>query len=74
MAGRLHLRGEEKVAGGCFSFVTLLYLLYFIGYVQCIYKAVNSNWEPIGKREIVYTGAILTGLGGIVGWFNIEDK
>jgi len=52
----------------------ILILLYFAGYCRCIYKAVKCNWEPVGKAECIYTGAIFLGLGGIVGWFNIEDK
>ncbi len=45
-----------------------------IGEVKCIVKAVNCNWDPVGKSEIVYTVAACTGLGGIVGWMNIEDE
>jgi hypothetical protein len=45
-----------------------------VGEVMCIVKAVNCNWEPIGKAEVVYTVSALTGLGCVVGWFNIEDK
>lgn len=48
--------------------------LGLIGEIKCIYKAISCNWEPIGKAEIIYTGASLTGLGCIVGWVNIEDK
>lgn len=56
-------------------FITLIIcILYFCGYVRCIYKAMNCNWEPVGKAEVIYTAAIFTGIGGIVGWFNIEDK
>lgn len=56
---------------------TLLFcipVLAIIGEIMCIYKAVNCNWEPIGKAEIIYTGAALTGTGSIIGWINIEDK
>jgi hypothetical protein len=49
-------------------------LILFFGEIRCIYKAIKCNWEPIGKAEVVYTGSALTGLGCIVGWFNIEDK
>ena len=45
-----------------------------IGEVKCIIKAIDCNWEPVGKAEIVYTAASLTGLGCIVGYINIEDK
>lgn len=43
------------------------------GEVKCIIKAVNCDWNPIGKAEIVYTGAALTGLGVIVGYMDIQD-
>jgi hypothetical protein len=52
----------------------LIIALYFAGYCRCIYKAVTCNWEPIGKAEVVYTASIFLGVGGITGWFNIEDK
>lgn len=55
-------------------FGILIIILGLIGEVMCIYKAVTCNWEPIGKAEIIYSGASVTGLGAIVGWFNIEDK
>lgn len=45
-----------------------------IGEIMCIVKAVNCNWEPVGKAEIVYTVAACTGLGGIVGYIDIKDK
>ena len=45
----------------------------FIGEILCIYKAINCNWKPVGKAEIVYTVGIFTGLGGIVGYMNIAD-
>ena len=48
-------------------------MLLIAGEVQCIYKAINSDWEPIGKREVIYTGSAVCGLGAIVGWFDIPD-
>jgi hypothetical protein len=57
-----------------FGIVAILIILAVIGEIRCIYKAVTCNWEPIGKAEIIYTGGSLTGLGSIIGWFNIEDK
>lgn len=54
--------------------VIIFWLLLIIGEVRCIYKALTCNWEPIGKAEIIYTGSALTGLGCIVGYFNINDK
>jgi hypothetical protein len=45
-----------------------------VGEIKCIIKAINCNWEPVGKAEIVYTGACLTGLGCFVGYMDIQDK
>lgn len=49
-------------------------ILAIMGEIKCIIKAIDCNWEPVGKAEIIYTGACLTGLGSIVGWIDIEDK
>jgi hypothetical protein len=49
-------------------------ILAVVGEVKCIIKAIDCNWEPVGKAEIIYTGASLTGLGCVVGYINIEDK
>ena len=49
-------------------------VLAVVGEIKCIINAIDCNWEPIGKAEIVYTGAAMTGLGCIVGWIDIEDK
>jgi len=54
--------------------VIIIWLLAIIGEIRCIYKVFTCNWEPIGKAEVVYTAAACTGVGAIVGWFNIEDK
>jgi len=48
-------------------------ILALIGEIQCIYKAIDSNWDPIGKRELVYTISAFTPVGPIIGWFNIAD-
>lgn len=62
--------------GGCFAIGiwALIIVLAVFGEIRCVVKAVKCNWEPIGKAEIVYAGASITGLGAVVGYFNIEDK
>jgi hypothetical protein len=45
-----------------------------VGEIKCIIKMIDCNWEPIGKAEIIYTGATFTGLGCIVGYIDIQDK
>ena len=52
----------------------LIVVLSIVGEIKCIYKAVNCNWDPIGKAEVIYTAAAFTGLGSIIGWIDIEDK
>lgn len=60
---------------GCLGFiVTVFIILGLIGEVMCVVKAVKCNWEPVGKAEVIYTGSAVTGLGAIVGYFDIEDK
>ena len=58
--------------------ITILFIsipcLAIVGEVKCIIKAFNCNWEPVGKAEVIYTAASLTGFGAIVGWFEIKDK
>ena len=59
--------------------VLLIVYLFFIGAlltgeVKCIIKAVNCNWQPIGKAEVIYTASAFTGVGMIVGYMDIEDK
>lgn len=46
----------------------------FGGWISCIVKAANCNWELIGKAEAIYTLGILTGAGAIIGYIDIEDK
>lgn len=52
----------------------LIWVLAIVGEVRCIYKMCTCNWEPVGKAEVIYTISACTGLGAVVGWFNIQDK
>lgn len=52
----------------------LFYAILLFGEIRCIYKAASCNWQPIGKAEVFYTASAFTGLGVIVGYFNIQDK
>ena len=54
--------------------VFTLIILGTIGYVKCVIKMFECNWEPAGKAEVFYTLGTFTGLGAIIGWFDIEDK
>lgn len=52
--------------------ITIVILLWVCGYVFCIFRLCRCKWDPIGKPEIIYSLAILTGLAGIVGYIKIE--
>ena len=57
------------------STITIIIVaLVIIGEIQCIYKAVTCNWEPVGKAEVVYSIGAVSGLGAIIGWIDIKDK
>jgi hypothetical protein len=68
------LDSGDKIAGGCAFMWFAIVALIFIGEIKCVVKAIQCDWDPIGKAEIIYTGATLTGLGAIVGWIDIEDS
>lgn len=58
--------------------ITIIYIAVLVGLtvgeVRCIIKAARCNWDPIGKAEVIYTAAVFTGTGAIVGWIDIKDK
>lgn len=68
----MRVRADAGVVVILIQLLVVLFLL--VGEVRCIVKAVRCNWDPIGKAEIVYTAGAVTGLGGIVGWINVEDE
>jgi len=57
-----------------FIIYAAIVILWVVGEVKCIIKAIDCNWEPIGKAEIVYTASACCGIGGIVGYIDIKDK
>ena len=63
-----------KTAFGVGLVYVAIVVTLLVGEVKCIIKAINCNWEPIGKAEVIYTGASLTGLGCVVGFISLEDK
>lgn len=52
----------------------IISILAIVGELMCIYRAIDCNWEPVGKAEVIYTVSACSGLGAIVGWIDIEDK
>jgi len=53
--------------------VVIIISFCIVGEVMCITKCINSDWEPSYKREIIYGASALTGIGSVVGYFNIPD-
>jgi hypothetical protein len=63
--------------------VTIVLILIYIvlpisllvGYGRCIYKAVNCNYKPIGKAEVVYvSGLFIPPVGVVVGYIDVKDE
>ncbi len=65
-----------RTKSGCATVLIYISITVFllVGEIKCIVKAVRCNWNPIGGAEVIYTVSAFTGIGGIVGWINIEDK
>jgi len=55
-----------------FNVVFCLFLI--IGQILCVVKFINSDFKPSYKRELIYGLTFVTGIGGVVGWFNIPDS
>lgn len=49
-------------------------ILLFVGWIKCLYKFCNCDFEPSYKAEIVYGVGTFSGLGCIIGWMDINDK
>jgi len=67
------MRLFKRATGGFCVLQLALIIFVLVGEIKCVVKAVKCDWNPVGKAEVIYTGASLTGLGAIVGWINIED-
>ena len=52
----------------------LFWLFFIIGEVRCIYQFFTSDFKPSYKREMIYGFSAITGIGSVVGWFNIPDE
>lgn len=60
---------------GCTSIIirVLISLILIIGYVKCVIKLVNCDFEAPYKAEVIYGIGTCTGLGAIFGYINIPD-
>ena len=52
----------------------LFWVLYAWGYVLCIMKFIESDFKPSYKRECIYGGSLVLGIGGFVGYLDIPDN
>lgn len=61
---------------GCIAIIIWFLIIgtMVVGEVKCIVKAVQCNWEPVGKAEVFYTVGAFTPVGWICGYCNVEDK
>lgn len=51
----------------------ILWGVLLLGWVKCLIKLTECDWEPSYKAEVIYTAGVLTGLGGIIGYLDVED-
>ena len=54
--------------------VILFWVAVLFGEIKCIYKVFQCDFKAPYKAEIIYGASALTGIGAVVGYFNIEDK
>lgn len=70
------MRKDRSIYGAAIAVIVLLVIAagVVVGEVKCVVRAVQCNWEPIGKAEVVYTVSAFTPFGCIIGYLNVEDK
>lgn len=52
-------------------FLTLIWCATIFGYGRCIYKFCKCDFESSYKAEVIYGVGVFTGLGVVIGYFNI---
>lgn len=60
------------------SFIGVVLLVSFlvalgVGWVMCVWKFLDSDFEPSYKREVIYGVGVVTGLGCVVGYMDFPD-
>lgn len=56
---------------GCI--LMLIIMIGLVGYVRGIVKLVKCDFAEPYKAELIYGVGTATGLGVVIGWFNIPD-
>jgi cytochrome b subunit of formate dehydrogenase len=67
-------KGKINTGSALLAISLIIVVAALIGEGMCIYKAINCNWKPVGKAEIIYTVSSFSGFGCIVGYIDIEDE
>ena len=47
--------------------------VFFAGWVQCVVKFIQCDFEPSYKAEVIYGVGIATPVGGVVGWMDFGE-
>ena len=53
--------------------LVLIIILLGVGYVRGVVKLVKCDFKEPYKAEVIYGVGTATGLGAVIGWFNIPD-
>lgn len=56
-----------------FTIAILMSILGGIGWVKCIVKLTQTDFNPPYKAEVLYGVGTVTGAGAIIGWLDIKD-
>ena len=51
----------------------IIMLLIIIGWIMCLVKFLNCDFKTPYKAEVIYGIGTFSGLGGIIGYLNIQD-
>lgn len=63
----------KKTFGTFYKVWLVLWLFMVIGYVKCIVHLCHTDFKAPYKAEILYGVGVCSGLGGVIGWFDIAD-
>ena len=64
---------NEKVSGFGVLFVILIWLAGICGYVMNVVKFFKCDFKPSYKQEVIRGVGVVTGLGAVIGYININD-
>lgn len=57
------------------TILVLLWLVMFVGWGMNLYKFVDSDFEPVGKAEVIRAVSIfIFPVGGVIGYMDIGKE